>query len=613
MSPTRAPLVFLLGLMFLSSACDSSSVDRPGSTPTPTHSPTATVPATVTRTSTPLPTATNVPTQTSSPTPSLPSATATDVPPTFTATATPVPTRPATPTPEGLQIQVARAFVDSSETVLVDVFLATGGNSVGGMQNDLLFDNTIVALSAASRCRINPAIGDRLDNCLGEPEEITEPCKTLNRNLVQCGSFPQPSGCPENARGNTSRFRGIVAATGVPNSNPIPSTVVYTCEFDIVDRARLPHAILNTSFIAADPSGNRLGDLTGVDGLITIKARVDATALAGSQTLLLNVADADGFPSAGTAQILDETIAFTRTGTQLILARGLGETVPADSVIWLALAAATPTPTPTVTVQVPATATATEAATATPTEVAATPTATAAEATATPTSGDPTPTQDVATATPTSPPITASPTATAIVTATPTQGATNTATASPSASATPIPTITPAVLMLASSGVPVAGVVDMDIVLDAVVDNVGGVQNDLLFDSNVVDLASAAECRINPAIGDRLPNCEEDPEVITAPCKTLSRLLVNCGGTPQPSGCPVGAGPNIRRFRGVLGATAVPNKNTIPNGILYTCTFTVVDESQLPMSVTLTRPVASDPFGERIEPVATLDGTIFAP
>ncbi len=632
----------LFALLVCVSACDNGSVDRPTSTATPTRTFTETSTPTVTRTRTPVPTATGVPSATATLTPPEPTATASPIPPSATATASPVPTRTPTQASDVLQIRVGRAFVDAGATALIDVALSTGGKDVGGLQNDLLFDNTIVQLSAASRCRINPAIGDRLDNCQGDPGSITEPCKTLNRNLVQCGSFPQPSGCPENARGNISRFRGIVAATAVPNSVPIPSTVVYTCEFNVVDRARLPQAILNTSFIAADPRGNRLPDLTGTNGLITISARVAATAFGGARSLLVYVEDANGLPTSGTMQILNQAVAFTRSSATLNLADELAETVPADTVIWLTFGAPTPTPTstqgaatatPSQVVEPSATPTEVVEPSATPTEIVL-PTATPIPASATPTmTATPPPSS-----TPTEPPpatATNSPTATESPVPTPTATeavpATATVTVSPSPSSTPSVTLTPSVTatptatpsatatvppivqILASSAQPVAGVVDIDIVLDAEVDNVGGVQNDLLFDSNVVNLASASECRINPAIGDRLPNCEEDPELITAPCKTLSRLLVNCGGSPQPSGCPAGAGSNIRRFRGVIGATAVPNRNAIPDGVLYTCTFTVVNPAGLPATIDVSRPVASDPRGERLEPVGSLDGIVFAP
>lgn len=613
-----------LALLSFSTGCDSASVSRPADptatatlTRTPTSTRTATRTLPVDPTSTPAPTNT-VPTLfTPSPTPTS----TTGVP-----TASHTPTRVVTPTatPTGAAVSVSRAIVDASDTAFVDIVLVTGGNDVGGMQNDLLFDNTIVRLSAASRCRINPEIGDRLPNCELDPQEITAPCKTLARNLVQCGSLPQPDGCPDGVRASTSRFRAIIAATAVPNTNPIPDGVLYTCEFEVVDRSRLPQAILNRNLIVADPSGGRFGQFSAGDGLITAAARTSATALQGANELLIHPEDASRFPATGTIQVLDQLVGFNRTGPRLSLFAPLAQIVPADSLVYLAPAPATPTRTATST-QTPGSPTSTPSptpsevptavSTATPVPTAITPVVPTSTATVVPTD-TPVPTatvQGTDTPEPTST-VTVVPTPSATVTTTvatptatmgtPTVQATPTATAT----ATPVDTPTPAAIVAIVSADAAAGQVVIDVRLDAPGGNVGGVQNDILFDNTILALPGVTRCRINPAIGTALPNCEEDTPQITEPCKTLSRLIVTCGGDPQPNGCPDDADATVSRFRAVIGATAVPNQNPIPDGVIYTCTFDVLDAGSLPTILQATKVVAADAVGERVEPAVGVDG-----
>jgi hypothetical protein len=651
-----------LALLSFSTGCDSASVSRPAdptATPTLTRTPTSTRTFPVAPTSTPAPTNT-VPTLfTPSPTP-----TATAVVP--TATATPTATEVVTPTatPTGARVEVSRAIVDAEDAAFVDIVLATGGSNVGGMQNDLLFDNTIVRLTTASRCRINAEIGDQLPNCELDPQDITAPCKTLARNLVQCGSFPQPDGCPDGARASTSRFRAIIAATAVPNDNGIPDGTLYTCEFEVIDRSRLPQAILNRNLIVADPSGVRLDQFAAGDGLITAAARTSATALQGANELLIYPEDASRFPATGAILVLDQVVGFNRTGTRLSLFAPLAQIVPADSLVFLAPAPATPTRTATPT-QTPGSPTSTPSHT--PTEVATdvptatmvaetptpvptftatavptdtpqpTPTATAVPtdtplptATATTQATDtPVPTS-TATAVPTvsatptgtgttTPTVTATPavptasatvasTATASVTATATVTLTALPTATATATATPVDTPTPAAVVAIVSADAAAGQVVIDVRLDAPGGNVGGVQNDILFDNTILGLPSVTRCRINPAIGTAPTNCEEDTPLITEPCKTLSRLIVTCGGNPQPNGCPDDADTTVSRFRAVIGATAVPNQNPIPDGVLYTCTFDVLNAEALPTTLQATKVVAADAAGGRIEPAVGVDG-----
>src|SRR6185369_4503212 len=120
-------------------------------------------------------------------------------------------------------------------------------------------------------------------------------------------------------------------------------------------------------------------------------------------------------------------------------------------------------------------------------------------------------------------------------------------------------------------------------------------------------LASAASCRIDPAIGTQDPACESDEP--TAPCKTLSRNLASCGDQPLPVGCVENA-PFLQRFRAIIAATAIPNRNAIPDhSPLFSCTFDIVDAAALPAVITISNWIASTPEGFRIQ-AAGSDGAI---
>ena len=317
---------------------------------------------------------------------------------------------------------------------VVAVILRSEGASVGGAQNDILFDTRALRLERLSSCSANPTIGDRLDACELDPVPSDSPCKTLSRHLVNCGDNPTVPGC-EGQPATTSRFRAILAATAVPNNNSIPDgSILYTCEFSIVGEVPAPVAIGNVAI--STPFGGRL-------------------------------------PASG-------------SGTSI------GSTAPP------------PTRPP----------------------------------------GEP-------------------------------------------------------VQILIAPAVPLAGTARVHAILLG--DAVGGAQLDLLFDRDIVRLPRTSSCSINPAIGDRLANCEDDPPGITEPCKTLSRNLVNCGQGEDLSGCEGQAG-NIDRFRGLVAATAVPNTSVIPSGsVLFSCDFDVLDPSRLPTTITVKKVVVSDPAGAKLE------------
>jgi hypothetical protein len=178
-----------------------------------------------------------------------------------------------TPTPEPTTPPVEGVVVDIGDdpgtgaTAVIDVNLVTDGESVGGMQNDIIFDNTIVNLNAAGDCVINPAIGlfPGGSSCLDDTS--VGPCKNLSRVLNVCGGSPQAEGCPAGAGTNISVFRGIIAATAAPNNNEIPDGVLYTCTFQIVNAGALPTTLQASNVVVSDPFGVRL-DAGGLDGVV---------------------------------------------------------------------------------------------------------------------------------------------------------------------------------------------------------------------------------------------------------------------------------------------------------------------------------------------------------
>jgi hypothetical protein len=336
----------------------------------------------------------------------------------------------------------------SGGTATVTVSLAANGASVGGMQNDIIFDNRFVNLARVQDCAINPAIGLMGEACTDDPS--IGPCKNLSRALNNCGDTPLPPGCP-GADPNLTRFRGIIAATAVPNNNAIPDGVLYTCTFQVT---QTPADLTNANVVVSNPTGTRL-DSVGDSGVISGEG---------------------GEP--------------TNTPTE-----GGGE----------------PTPTPTF-----------------PTDVV--------------------------------------------------------------------------VIDIANNVEVTGGMAAVTVNLIGNGMSVGGMQNDIIFDNRLVQLARVQDCVINPAIGLMGEACQDDPSI--GPCKNLSRALNNCGEATLPPGCP-SADPNLSRFRGIIAATAVPNNNSIPDGVLYTCTFAVTESAAL----TNANVVVSNPTGTRLNSFAG-DGSI---
>lgn len=155
---------------------------------------------------------------------------------------------------------VDTSVAPDAATVQVEVRLETNEQSVAGVQNDIVFDPTVLNLASATACAINPEIGDRLPECDEDPQ--TAPCKTLQRNLGDC---PGAAGCPPESEG-LRRFRAIVLSTA--NVNPIPDAVLYTCEFQVVGAAPIEAILQNLNVGASDPTGTAL-NTTGCGAIIT--------------------------------------------------------------------------------------------------------------------------------------------------------------------------------------------------------------------------------------------------------------------------------------------------------------------------------------------------------
>ncbi len=496
----------------LRAACDILETPTPRNTPTlrNTATPTETAEPTATRTNTTVPGNTATPTNTSVFVP--PTATNTPV-----ATNTPdAPTPTATATPTGLQVNVAKVAAGSAAKVTVDILLVAGNSAVGGAQNDILFDNRIVNLASASACRINAAIGDRDPAC--EEDPITAPCKTLSRQLSVCGGSPQPPGCPADATSTTTRFRGIVAATAVPNANPIPSGALYSCEFDVVDASKLPALLANSNVVVSDPVGNRVeGALIG-DGLITQRGTLAAGVAAGATAI--DVIGAEVFPSTGFIRARNQVVSYTKSsggggqasGVRLNLGSPLASGLSAGETVELALPSDEPTPTPTTAVN-------------TPTEVP--PTATN------------TPVTPVSTNTPVPPTATNTP-VTPVATDTPVP---------PTATNTPV--IAPQVNAGSAQGIP-GSTVSIPVSLANGAGVVVATSTDLVYDSSVVDVATVGEnpdCTIAAAIG---AGTAADKELVFS-------ILTGSG--------------NQKTVR--VGVIGLDNVNVIPDGPLFACNFVI--------------------------------------
>ena len=213
-----------------------------------------------------------------------PSATSTPTTPIgATATTGTTPTSPAgvtTATPSGVRINlVPRRLSDG--TVVVDVVLVGGNGEVAGMQNDIVFDTTVLRLDSPADCTINPALSDTPPDpqeCVPDANgNVAGACKALGRRLVTCGRSPEPAGCPAGADSTVGVFRGLLAAsTNALNSNPIPDGVLYTCTFTVVSESPAPTTLSNSNVVVAATNGAQLPVNAG-DGVIELVPSPTAT------------------------------------------------------------------------------------------------------------------------------------------------------------------------------------------------------------------------------------------------------------------------------------------------------------------------------------------------
>jgi hypothetical protein len=239
------------------------------------------------------------------------------------------------PTPAGIQIIIGSAGADNEGKAVIPVSMFSGSAIAGGMQNDILFDNTIVSLASFNSCQINPEIGTAPDECLLDPEEVTLPCKTPNRRLHQCGTSPQPAGCPPNAGENISRFRMLIASTAVQTTNPLPSGLLYTCTFDVLDAGRLPAALINSNVVVSSPFGMKLSPVVSVNGAVTDEPPPPASSTPTSSPTSPPTAT----PTPSTTPTASSTPTSSSTATPSLS--------PTASPTATATEAATVTPTPT--------------------------------------------------------------------------------------------------------------------------------------------------------------------------------------------------------------------------------------------------------------------------
>ncbi len=511
-------------------------------------------------------------------------------------TPTPSPSSTAAPTvtPGGSvpEIDIGNAGVDATNHATVTVSLASNGATVGGTRNSIVFDNTVLTLTA-SDCTINPAIGLFSGNpdCLS----ITNvgPCKNLSRLLYQCGASPEPLGCPPDAGANLTALTATIAATAAPNTNAIPDGTLYTCTFTVANVAGLPGTLTNNDILVSDPTGHQLCSSSigipcgGTSAVIAQASTSDCCQCPASCAI----------PSNGSCGGCTLIFGAVCESGQLCVPNTPGAsgtptpTVPTSTPTISPIPTASPTPTPT----------------RTPTP-GANDCCQCAGFCAAPIAG----TCGGCVAV-----LGASCAAGSCVT----QAPTNTPSPSPTSQGTSptLPSPTPAQVPSIDVGSAVPDASNHAIVTVSLTNNganVGGTQNSIVFDNTIVTL-TASNCAINPAIGLNPGGADCISDTTVGPCKNLSKLVRQCGATPEPQGCPAGAGTNLSALTAIVAGTAAPNTNPVPDGPLYTCTFTVTNAGALPTTLTDSDIVANDPTGHQIcsasgTPCGGSDGTIFS-
>jgi hypothetical protein len=148
-----------------------------------------------------------------------------------------------------VRIEIETVQANPGGTVSVSVFLFGEGERVAGTQNDIVFDPAVIDLRDEPACRINPAIGDRLDEC--QRERPDNPCKSLFLNLSEC---PEAEGCPAGSDG-LRRLRAFVLS--LANTNLIPDGPLYSCEFSVAGDAPAGGVVVleNLNVASSTPDG----------------------------------------------------------------------------------------------------------------------------------------------------------------------------------------------------------------------------------------------------------------------------------------------------------------------------------------------------------------------
>ena len=139
-----------------------------------------------------------------------------------------------------VDLTVGSASGMAGDTVSVTVSLASTGHAVAGVQNDIRFDATAVAVNPSDGhpdCQINPATG-----------------KLLSASLLDAGS----------------RLRAIVYS--LDDQSPISDGALYTCTFSILE-ATPPgdYPLIASNVVVADASAATL-DSVAQDGAISVAA-----------------------------------------------------------------------------------------------------------------------------------------------------------------------------------------------------------------------------------------------------------------------------------------------------------------------------------------------------
>ena len=504
------------------------SATRTPQTPTvtPTRGEQTAVP-TATRTNTPI--ATTQPSQTETP------------------STTRVPTPTPSVTPNTLAVNIGTGILNAQGAVSIPVYLVSGTATVGGVQNDMLFDNRIVNLASATACKINPAIGTNEPGC--EEDPVVGPCKTLSRQLSVCGGTPQPPGCPEGAGPETSRFRGIIAATAVPNANSIPGGVLYTCDFTLQNAELLPAVLDNMNVVVANPLGDRIEGAIVGDGLATAGSSVARDLPAGATEIPLT--DDANFPQSGSVQVRKQVIGFTLSGSALVLAEATDEPLAEGEIVYVVPDVIVPTATPT--------GTATQQPTSPP--PTDTPVNTPIGATATPTTpgGGPTNTP-VTPPTATNTPITPSPTPTIPFTSTPTS----------------TPTSGPVEIDVGMVSGARGTVVDVPVTIQHGLGRVVATANDITYNRNNVRVKRNGDT----------PDCTIATDI--APGTSADKMLV--AGIETDG--------NVERLRVGVVSFEMPDA-TIRDGLLFTCKFEI-DLAAESGEVLLNVPSSSDADGDEV-------------